>query len=224
MLSLKYSSYIFLLLFSFQGYSQVFTGAECLKADYTYDIINENYFFGLIKERLLISKNKCQLKLEYKKVLTKEWNIDVCREPIHMKIVEYGKETIYKRSKTCEAKDQTEFCQELNSLLKDVLDFGLMYAEGSREALTTKHGMTYCLSLLAKKYLAQGYVYSLSKNSPLLFEDEVPRATDSESIEVQSKVQLPSIETLAEPVDKIEDQSEVPYVEDSTDAPDEKRF
>lgn len=169
---LSSSLFLIFMLFSVKSYAQSFKGIECLKSDYTYDIINSNYLFGLANERLLIKKSACVINIEYKKLLKTSWEIDVCREPIHMKVVEYGRQTIYKRFTKCQKNDQTDYCVQLQKLNSEVLDFGLMYAEGSREVLTSKHGRTYCLASLARKYLAEGFVFSTTDNKINLFTEE----------------------------------------------------
>ena len=170
-----FNSSLFFIIISFSSlcYGQSFTGKECLGAEYNYDIINSNYLFGLANERLLIKKASCVINIEYKKILKMSWEIDVCREPIHMKVVEYGKQSIYKRFTKCQKNDQTDYCSQLQKLNLDVLDFGLMYAQGSRETLASKHGKTYCLATLVRQYLGDGRVFSQADEKLNLFQEEM---------------------------------------------------
>lgn len=165
MLSYKFKQkkYIFLFLFLVlvkNAFAEKFSSKECLDAEYSTLIKHEGKFFGLIKNELNIKKNKCIIEVKFKNILEKKWLIDVCREPIHIKLTAKGGQSVYKRTSNCTSSSEIEFCQYKKEL-KDVLqDYGLIFAEGEREILTSAHGQTYCSYMLVKKYLDDGILFS----------------------------------------------------------------
>ena len=77
------------------------------------------------------------------KFIKKKWEVDVCREPIHIK---YGAGTvdILKRKNRCPELGKTDFCESFVEMKEALLDDGLIFAKGEREDISSDHGRIYC--------------------------------------------------------------------------------
>jgi hypothetical protein len=137
-----------------------FSSSECLNSSFSANIKHEGRFFGLLKNNLLIKKDKCKVDVTFKGILETIWKIDICREPIHVKVTSKGSQNVYKRDKECSENDKSDFCYFRDELMDNIQDHGLIFAEGERELLKSSHGQAYCTSLLLKKYLDDGYIFS----------------------------------------------------------------
>lgn len=145
------------------SFAAPFSVTECLNFDFKESVSHKVKPFGLLKNILTVEKSKCVMtvRLEKYKYLKKQWKIDICREPIHIK---YGMEAVdvFKRKGRCI--DSTgDYCQSFDKLLRALEDDGLIFAEGERENINSVHGKLYCSFQLIKSYLAEGIVYSRSK-------------------------------------------------------------
>jgi len=156
--------YCMILTLSTGVYANKFTSKQCLDSSFETLIRNEGRFFGLLKNDLRIKKNQCQVEIKLSmlrvELLETKWIIDVCREPIHIKLTAKGNQSVYKRKSECEKGSKIEFCeywQELHGILQDN---GLIFASGERENLQSSHGQTFCVYQLLKKYLGDGYLFS----------------------------------------------------------------
>lgn len=199
------------LFLSSQVFAQGFDSRSCLDAEYKTEITHEGKFFGLIKNDLKIEKSHCHIKVTYKNILETVWNIDLCREPIHMKITSKGSQSVYKREgKTCDTK-KSDYCRYWNELDGIIQDHGLIFAKGDREDLNSPHGQTYCVNLLLKKYLAKGFLFSKYSENVDIFSDENESCAIPESEE--NKVQ---------PVSSANTQTEMVNPEEKTDESFEK--
>lgn len=154
----KYSIILFLCFT--QAYADKFNSVDCLKSSFTTDIKNNGKLFGLIKNDLRIQKSECIINIDYKNILNTKWKIDVCRKPIHIKLYSKGSESVFKRTTECTSSSQSDYCEywfELKSILSD---YGLIYANGEREVLSSSHGQTYCTYLILSEYLGKGTLFS----------------------------------------------------------------
>ena len=154
----------FLVLFSISLFAQdgqKFSSQECLDASYDTTIKSEGKFFGLMKNDLYIKKTKCIIQIKYKGILESVWDIDLCREPIHMKVTSKGSQNVFKREEECTENSTSDFCYYLKELKTNISDYGLIFAKGLREKLSDPHGQIYCISLLVNKYFDQEVVFSL---------------------------------------------------------------
>ena len=156
MLFVKYS---LLFLLSTQVV-HAFTKKECLDSSFNDEMVKQELYFGILEKTVFINKSGCVIQIKDKTIMERNWEIDVCREPIHIKVEEHGDHSVYKRKKLCEKGDQTKFCTVWDTLKEEVLDYSLIYAAGEREKLDTNHGKTYCSYELIKEYLIQGVVFS----------------------------------------------------------------
>lgn len=159
---MQYLKFSFLVLFLITGaFGQKFSSKECLDASFETSIKSKGKFFGLIKNDISISKNKCKITFKHKGILESIWNVDLCREPIHMKVLSKGSENVFKRQETCSKESTSDFCYYLKELKTNISDYGLIFAEGLREKLKDPHGQVYCTSLLLDRYFDDQVVFSL---------------------------------------------------------------
>ena len=176
MLFLKCS--FLLLLLTTNAYAQKFTSKECLEAKFTTNIKHEGKFFGLIKNSLIIKKESCLFEIAFKNILETKWKIDICREPIHIKVKKMGSESFYKREGTCLHGLKNDFCEHWNALKENLQDYGLIFAKGERERMTTSHGQTHCTYLLLQRYLDDGVLFSKFEEPKSIFsKEEVTKST-----------------------------------------------
>lgn len=152
-------SFIFFLTVNFT-YAQKFESKECLDDSFSTKVVNDGKLFGLIKNELVVSKKVCNIDITYKNILDTKWSIDICREPIHIKLTSKGTQSVQKRLIQCDSTSPTEFCEHWKELKEILQDYGLIFASGERESLGTAHGKIYCSYLLVSRYLYDGYVFS----------------------------------------------------------------
>lgn len=187
-----------------------FTAEECLHANFRTEINHDGKYFGLIKNKLIIEKKQCLFEISFKNILETIWKIDICRDPIHMKVKARGGESVYKRKGRCSSKKSSDYCAYWDELNETVQDYGLIFAQGAREELNSSHGQTYCSYLLLTKYLYEGQLFSKYDATPKLFEEKL---TEEEKPEVKIEVQADKIientqPPVEEPSDSDQSQSE----------------
>lgn len=161
--------FTFLLMFNSTAHAQKFNSKQCLDATFDTSIKHEGKFFGLIKNELTINKSQCIINIKFKNILETKWLIDICREPIHIKVTSKGSQNVFKRVEKCEKNDQTDYCTYWQELYETLQDYGLIFAEGERENLQESHGQTYCTYLILKRYLGDGYLFSKYDNPGNIF-------------------------------------------------------
>lgn len=155
------SSLVFIAVLAQVSFAQTkFTSDECFNSTFSTDVKAQAQFFGLLQNELKLQKDKCLFTIKHKQVLETEWLIDVCREPIHMKVTSKGSQSVLKRLGSCERNSQNEFCDSWKELKTLIEDRGLIFAEGQREVLNSDHGKVYCSYLVLKKYLDEGNLFS----------------------------------------------------------------
>src|SRR3954466_1342997 len=79
-------SFIFLLTVSSVMAQSRFSPKSCVDSSFNMRMIQKGPLFGLIKQEFVIEKNNCLVHLTHKKYFPKEWFVDVCREPVHIKV------------------------------------------------------------------------------------------------------------------------------------------
>lgn len=193
---MKYSILILLLVFTTLpsiAAGEKYNSRDCLHAVYKTDIHHEGVFFGLIKNDLKIQKDKCIMKISFKNLLETTWEVDVCREPIHMKVKSKGSESVYKRDADCSgSSNQSSYCEYRKELNEKLQDFGLIFAKGERESLKDNHGQVYCTYLLVNKYLDKAVLFSKYENPKSIFDTK----QESCDLEPSQKVQSPKAADL----------------------------
>jgi hypothetical protein len=183
---LKFNLIVTFILFSAIAEAAKFTSKECLDAKYNAVIEHKGKFFGLLENKLSFYKEQCNLEIRFKGVLETIWKIDVCREPIHMKVTSKGSQEVYKREKKCEKTTKSDYCYFRNELMANIEDHGLIYAEGDRESLNQPHGQIYCSYLLIQRYVDDGYLFSIHENPKNIYQEqtacEIPSLKDEKNI------------------------------------------
>ncbi|MFN8369134.1 MAG: hypothetical protein U0T83_00755 [Bacteriovoracaceae bacterium] len=175
-LSRKFSFIILLSLVIFkQGTAQ---DLNCLNSIYTVKVEHPGKPFGLAKNILEIKKDKCVVEIQHEKlkILKNSWQIDVCREPVHIKEDIGAVEVLKRDGENCteNEKKKTPYCLILLKIEKLIQDDGLIFAVGEKEDLNSDHGKVYCAYSILEKYLRRGLVLSRfaekMENLPVDFE------------------------------------------------------
>ena len=180
---LKFS--LLILLLSQSVFANMFSSRLCLMSNYETSVKHDGKFFGLVKNDLSIKKDICLIEVKYKNILDTKWIIDICREPVHIKVQSKGSMDFYKRKGDCDGRND-KFCRSWQELQQILQDHGLIFAQGERESLESSHGRTYCSYLLLNKYLAEGVLFSKYKNTPDIF-TEVKAKHDKKADTVTEK-------------------------------------
>jgi hypothetical protein len=159
----KFSLIVLLTLSS--AYAQTrFSSKSCLDASYKMKMVQKGPLFGLLKQEFVIDKKGCIVHISHKKYLPKEWFVDVCREPVHIKVTSATGVDVAKKEADClnvdKTKDTSDFCSQYFDMMDVIQDDGLIFAEGDRDNLSSAHGKTYCSYLLMKKYLNESVIFS----------------------------------------------------------------
>lgn len=152
-------------IFSFSAAAQTrFLPKSCLDSTYKMKLTQKGPLFGLLKQELVIDKKGCLIHITHKKYFPHEWMLDVCREPVHIKVTSATGVDVAKKENDCikndNSKDTSHFCSQYFELLDIIQDDGLIFAEGDRDNLSSDHGKTFCSYLLVKKYLNESVVFS----------------------------------------------------------------
>ena len=158
---------LYLFLFTSVCYAQNFNTNECIQSEFNTNVSHKGLPFGLYDVILKISKKQCQISIYHEnfKYLKKNWSIDVCRAPVHIKV---GKQSVevFKRRKSCESSD-SEYCNRYKELKDIIQDDGLIFANGQKEDINSDHGRVNCVFILLKEYLNNGFVFSLHGKNDL---------------------------------------------------------
>lgn len=166
-------SFIFLLSATSLLAQTRFSSKSCVDSSFNMRMIQKGPLFGLIKQEFIIEKNTCLVHMTHKKYFPKEWFIDVCREPVHIKVTSATGMDVAKKTAECvkkdNSKDTSNFCSQYFDMMDVLQDDGLIFAEGDRDDLNSDHGKTYCTYLLLKKYLNESVIFSRYTEVPDIF-------------------------------------------------------
>jgi hypothetical protein len=136
-------------------------------------MIQKGPLFGLLKQEFVIDKKNCLIHVTHQKYLPKEWFVDVCREPVHIKVTSATGVDVAKKEAECmnvdKTKNTSDYCSQYHDLMEVIQDDGLIFAEGDRDNLSSHHGKVYCSYLLLKKYLNESVVFSRYTDVPDIF-------------------------------------------------------
>lgn len=173
MACIRYS--ILLLVFIASAHAQTrFSSRACLDSHYKMRMIQKGPLFGLLKHEFVINKKACDITVTYRKYFPREWKIDVCREPVHIKVTSATGVDVAKKINECinidKSRDTSDFCSQYFDLIDVIQDEGLIFAEGDRDDLNSDHGKTYCTYLLFRRYLFDSVVFSRYTDVPEIFE------------------------------------------------------
>lgn len=206
---LKYNKLFILVLISSNVYAIKFSSQECLNAKYKTEIQHKGKFFGLLENKLKIIKDKCLIEVKFKGILETTWKIDVCREPIHMKVTSKGSQDVYKREKKCEDKTKSDFCYYRKELLENLQDHGLIFADGQREDIKQPHGQTYCSFLLLQRYLDDGIIFSSFESPKNIYKEQKACAVPIKTTLKEASIPV-KVDPVMAPVLPVETESSLP--------------
>ena len=205
----KYSIISFLVLNIYIASAAKFSSADCLNATFSANIKHEGKFFGLLKKHLTIDKNKCKVDITFRGILDTVWKIDICREPIHVKVTSKGSQNVYKRKVACDDDNKSDYCYFRNELMDNIQDHGLIFAEGERELLKDTHGQTYCASLLLKKYLDDGYIFSSHEVPMNIYTTQESCDLPKKETKIVEEIKDPSIELTSPTVGTLDSDAKI---------------
>lgn len=191
----KFSLVALLTLTTSAAFAQTrFSSKSCLDSSYKMKMVQKGPLFGLLKQEFVIEKKDCIVHITHKKYLPKEWFVDVCREPVNIKVTSATGVDVAKKETEClnfdKTKNTSDFCSQYFDMMDVIQDDGLIFAEGDRDNLSSDHGKTYCSYLLMKKYLNESVVFSRYTDVPDLFLEkakEVPASILLPKPEVEAK-------------------------------------
>lgn len=201
-------SIVFLLGLS-SVYAQTrFSPKSCLDATYKMKMVQKGPLFGLIKQEFIINKKDCLVHISHKKYLPKEWIVDVCREPVHIKVTSATGVDVAKKETEClhvdKSRDTSNFCSQYFDVMDVIQDDGLIFAEGDRDNLSSDHGKVYCTYLLLKKYMNESVIFSRYTDVPDIFIEKtrkpmvLPKEEEVKKEEQEAKNETPALEKKSE--------------------------
>lgn len=168
-----FSALIVLLLPLSSHALERFSPQSCLEAHYKSVIKHKGPLFGLLTHELVVEKRNCVITVKHRRYLPKEWVVDVCREPVHIKTTSATGVDVEKREGSClkadNSRESSGFCKEYYAMMDAIQDYGLIFAEGDRDSLGTPHGKTYCAYLLMERYLKDSMMLSRYTEVPDIF-------------------------------------------------------
>lgn len=180
-----------------------FSSKSCLEANYKNKITHKGFLFGLLPHELVIEKNNCVIRVNHRRYLPREWVIDVCREPVHIKVTSVTGVDVAKKTEDCVKADKSrgnsDFCSQYFNLMDVVQDDGLIFAEGDRDSLYTPHGKTYCAYLLMQRYLGDSLMFSRYTDVPEIFEQDRKPVAPKPEVLPPAPVVVPPVPEAAKP-------------------------
>lgn len=205
---MAYIKFSLLFVFVFMGQihaQERFSPKSCLDSNFNMKMVQQGPLFGLLKHEFIINKKDCVIHVVHKKYLPKEWVIDICREPVHIKVTSATGVDVAKKEAECTTKDNSrdtsDFCAQYYDLMDLIQDDGLIFAEGDRDNLSSNHGKTFCSYLLIKKYLNDSVVFSRYTEVPDIFIEKkkvipVPVEIEEDRPEVKKEDQKADLNTF----------------------------
>jgi hypothetical protein len=177
----------FLLMVSQVSAQTRFSPKSCLDSVYDMKMVHQGPLFGLLDQEFIINKKNCLIHVTYKKYFPKEWFVDVCREPVHIKVTSAtGGVDVAKKVALCQnfdkSQDTSDFCSQYYALMDVIQDDGLIFAQGDRDDLTSDHGKTFCTYLLLKKYLNDAIIFSRYTEVPDVFSNDTKKVGPTPSV------------------------------------------
>ncbi len=181
-------SFLLLILTLSAAHAQVrFSPKACLDSHFKMRMIQKGPLFGLLKHEFVINKKDCNLTITYRKYFPREWMIDVCREPVHIKVTSATGVDVAKKINECVHTDKTrdtgDFCSQYFDIIDVIQDEGLIFAEGDRDNLSSDHGKTYCSYLLLRRYLLDSIVFSRYTEVQDIFEQKLSPPAQIKKVE-----------------------------------------
>lgn len=152
---------LFFMFFSLSA-NATFSDMECLTSSFESVVSHKGKPFGLTNTTLKVVKEGCLVIVEHSELKYRhnKWEIDVCREPVHIKSGTGAIEVLKKKADCNGPGAHPEYCKAVKKIELVLQDDGLIFADGEKEDLKTDHGRIYCSFLLLKSYLRNNFVYS----------------------------------------------------------------
>jgi len=202
----KYSALLFLFNLYFSSADaaeelRLFNSKDCLKSVFQIQISHKTGPFGLLRNHLSLNKDQCIIEIKHKKYLEKQWMIDVCREPVHIKVNSNADVEVAKKDLACSnpTKEKKGFCFHSQTILNLVQDHALIFANGLKEDLSSDHGKAYCSFLLLKKYMQKDTIYSILAEETFSVFDGETKEVVKPVVTTEEKVKTsPSVEKTPE--------------------------
>ncbi len=144
--------------------AMAFTGTECFQSTFDVSVKHKSAPFGLLNKTITISKKECEIEIAHNqyKYMNRNWLIDICRDPIHVKSTSNSVD-VYRKQGECHA-TSNEFCDEYKTIKKIIEDDGLIFASGAKNSLNDDHGRVFCAKLLVEEYLNANTVFGRNGN------------------------------------------------------------
>jgi hypothetical protein len=213
------------LLFSFFSFGlYAFDSKTCIESNFSTNVKLVTNFWGMIKPEFSLEKKRCLLSLNYKNILEESWQVDLCKEPIHIKVHQYFSDKVYVKKSNC-SEEKDIFCKKRKEVLSLIKNQGLVFAKGERSTLDSEHGKVYCFYKLLQKHLDGFKVFdlnNLSSNIDLFDRDEVivpkieKNSIDEEEIEEKSE-ELKSVQKPKRVKKTIDEMQKADTVENSVE-------
>ncbi len=140
-----------------------FSFDSCVKRDLKVDIASKKAF-GFIDYKLNLEKKRCVIEIQRENFFKSAWKIDICKEPIHLKVLEYFTNKNYIIEKKCSDESEDTFCKKKRQLISIMEKELLINSEGEKENLDSHYGISYCIYELLKKYLNEGMIFSMNQD------------------------------------------------------------
>lgn len=193
--------------------------------EFSQSVEDGGLFFGQFKTKTFINKKKCEIQVRKKLYfLERSWEIDVCREPIHIKEHAWWNLNVYKRSQICSNHSKTDYCLSLKRLLALMQDKVLVFSPGESEDSSSIYGKNHCAYELLKSYLEEGQIFSTKKMEvPIRPFSKTPIFSPEEKEDQENKkVDIPTTSEEVEP--KEIEPPTVQEVQEAQETPQEPSF
>jgi hypothetical protein len=212
MVFIKFNFLLFLICATASAQTR-FDSKACLNSTYTMKMVHKGPLFGLLSQEFILEKKNCIINIFHKKYLPREWIVDVCREPVHIKVTSATGVDVAKKEGNCikqdKSRDTGDFCAQYFALMDVIQDDGLIFADGDRDDIASAHGKTYCAYLLLKKYLNESVVFSRYTDIKDIFEEIKKPLIVPEPLMPKEGEEVPSEKSTK--LDENEDKSNVTF-------------
>lgn len=192
---------------------------ECLKSSFEVKIEKKGALWGYFNHEINLKKDRCNLSLESKNLLEEKWNVDICREPLHLKVFQYFSEKVYFQESECMDDSVETFCKKRYEILKLIEKEVLVNAEGERVNFSSEHGKAFCAYKLLESHLLNARIFSMNESikvikkvesiTPLSIQKEVEQKPSVEVKKVEKSETKGEIVSEIKSVNKVEKDIEV---------------
>lgn len=165
----------------------------CLNSEFDEKIESKFGLFNMFSQYVFIKKSSCEIKISFHRFSPSSYEINFCKNLIHIKRNGFlGEDIYYRKDISCQLKPNRPFCQTIKSLFEQTEMIALTYAKGEKTDLSTAYSKVYCVNKILRYYLHKGVVLDQSFTGKL-FEIEKKKPLKKKSIKNEFKI-LPTIE------------------------------